>query len=544
MAPRRPSTPQSFTEGQRRRIPGDLLDWYDLNRRPMPWRETTEPYAIWLSEIMLQQTRVETVIPYYQRFRERFPTVEALGKAELDEVLGQWSGLGYYRRARLMHAAAREVTETYGGRFPADVTALRSLPGVGRYTAGAIASIAFGVRAPLVDGNVVRVLSRLIGAKAELSERELYALAGELVPEARPGDFNQGLMELGATVCTPERPRCEDCPLRETCVGRAQGAPSELGRPRTKPKTTKVPLTAAVAVHRGKVLLGKRPSSGLFAGLWEPPMVPSAGPGAAERTFARAGVKLGDALGEVRHVLTHRVLEVSVRQATIVKLGELAPYEALELSTPTGGRALSTLAKKVIAFGTALVALAGAPSTATAAEPVAPPLPAPETSGYLRVVGSLSMGKGLRLSNPYRLDTVLGETASSASLTAAFLDGGLALLFGEPDAIQHGGAVHFGVSVEGVGQPYASACYELAYRADEPFLVHGRVGPAFLLAPDFNVGGEVAGGFSYFFTSGLGLTSELAFDLFYGAATLDSQYSAVPVLSLSLGVVIDYEVLP
>ncbi len=494
---------------------------------------------------MLQQTRVETVIPYFERFRERFPTVHALGGAELDEVLSEWSGLGYYRRARLMHAAAREVVARYDGRFPDDLSGLRSLPGVGRYTAGAIASIAFGKRTPLVDGNVVRVLSRLTGAGTPPSEKTLYALADELVPEDRPGDFNQALMELGATLCTPERPRCGECPLGSSCEGRAQGAPSELGRPRTRTATKKVSMVAAVATLRGRLLLGKRPASGLFAGLWEPPMVEAGSTDDVEGTFGRAGVELGEDVGSVRHVLTHRVLDVRVRRATISKLGELAPYEALELSAATAERALSTLAKKVIALGSAsLLALALLPASAAAAEPVAPPLPAPDGGAYVRVVGALSMGKGLRLSNPYRLDTVLGETAASTSLTAAFLDGGLAVLFGDPDGVQHGGAVHLGVSVEGVAQPFASLSYELAYRADEPFLLHGRAGPAFLLAPDFNVGGEVAGGFSYFFTSGLGLTSELSFDLFYGAATLDSQYSAVPVLSLSLGVVVDYEVLP
>jgi len=526
----------------------------------MPWRETKDPYAIWLSEIMLQQTRVDTVVPYYQRFLRRFPDVGSLAAATEDDVLAEWSGLGYYRRARMLHAGAREVVATWGGSVPATAADLRTLPGIGRYTSGAIASIAFGEQVPLVDGNVARVLSRVAALHGSPSEKALYALAEELVPKARPGDFNQALMELGATVCTPERPRCGQCPIAKECLGRDSAA--ELGRPRTRAKTQTLALTAALVRRGERVLLGKRPRGGLFGGLWEPPMTEATG-AAAETTLKGAGITLGASVGEVRHVLTHRVLEVTVRAGEAERLGALAPYEALELRSAKETPALSKLAKRVLGLGVVAVLLAF-PSRADAAdtndEPAASttsteelptdaataaePPPSPPEGTYLRIFGALSLGKGLRFNNPYRLDAELGDGASSPSFSAAFFDAALALTFGDPDGLQHGGAVHLGVSLEGPTQPYAFAGYEAAYRAGLPFLVHGRIGPVFLLAPDFNVGGEVAGGFSYFFTSGIGLTSELAFDLFYGAATLDSRFSTIPVLSASLGVAIDYEVLP
>ena len=214
-----------------------LLAYYDGGHRDLPWRTTRDPYRIWLSEIMLQQTRVETVEPRYRRFLERFPTVDALAAASAEEVCEEWAGLGYYSRARNLHSAARQVVEEHGGRLPAGATELRRLPGIGRYTAGAISSIAYGLPEPVVDGNVARVLSRLDAVSAPASSAagsaHLWALAGTLARGPRAGDVNQALMELGATVCTPRAPRCESCPLRSGCVARAQGsAESSFTSPR------------------------------------------------------------------------------------------------------------------------------------------------------------------------------------------------------------------------------------------------------------------------------------------------------------------------
>jgi len=199
-------------------VAADVIRWYRDNRRELPWRRTRDPYAVWVSEIMLQQTRVETVVPYWERWMGRFPTVQALAAAPLDDVLAAWAGLGYYSRARNLHAGAREVVTDWGGSVPGRVDALLEIPGIGRYTAGAIASIAFGQPAPLVDGNVARVLARLFAidedVKSAAGSARLWALAADLVPAGAAGDFNQGLMELGATVCTPARPRCGDERMR------------------------------------------------------------------------------------------------------------------------------------------------------------------------------------------------------------------------------------------------------------------------------------------------------------------------------------------
>ncbi|MBC7172514.1 MAG: A/G-specific adenine glycosylase, partial [Polyangiaceae bacterium] len=205
-----------------------LLEWFDRAQRDLPWRRTLDPYAIWVSEVMLQQTRVETVIPYYERFLTRFPTPAALAEAEEDAVLAAWSGLGYYRRARMLHAGAREVVATYGGAVPEAREARLALPGVGRYTAGAIGSIAFGKPEPIVDGNVARVLSRVRfietpPGRAD-TERRLWDEAERLVYGERPGALNQALMELGATVCTPSSPRCTECPIARACAARSKGA--------------------------------------------------------------------------------------------------------------------------------------------------------------------------------------------------------------------------------------------------------------------------------------------------------------------------------
>ena len=239
-----------------RAIPGVLGLWFDAVARDLPWRRDRTPYAVWLSEVMLQQTRVDTVVPYFQRFMKRFPNVSALAAADLDDVLQLWSGLGYYRRARQLHLTAREVTAHHGGVFPAEAPELRALSGIGAYTAGAISSIAYGRREALVDGNVARVLARLEGIDDPIKSpevvRRLWATAARLVPDDRPGRFNEALMELGATVCTPRDPRCDTCPVERFCAARAAGREREIPVTEIKRAVPRIEAVAAVLVDAGR----------------------------------------------------------------------------------------------------------------------------------------------------------------------------------------------------------------------------------------------------------------------------------------------------
>ena len=242
-----------------------LLAWYEANRRDLPWRRTHDPYAIWLSEIMLQQTRVSAVLEHYRVFLERFPNIVALAAASEDAVLAAWSGLGYYRRARMLPQAAREIVERHSGRFPQTAEALRALPGIGRYTAAAIASIAFQESVAVVDGNVERVLHRLEGRA--LSSRQTWQRAQEFLSPSRPGDFNQAMMELGATVCLPREPRCLICPIRQWCV--AQG---EVARTRSISRQRRKQIWCALEHRNGAVRLVRRSRKlSLMAGMWELP---------------------------------------------------------------------------------------------------------------------------------------------------------------------------------------------------------------------------------------------------------------------------------
>jgi A/G-specific adenine glycosylase len=275
-----------------------LLAHYRRARRDLPWRRTRDPYAIWISEIMLQQTRVESVIPYYRRWMERFPDVAALAGAEVDDVLHAWEGLGYYSRARNLHRAAQEVRDRFAGDLPSDPAALRTLPGIGPYTAGAIGSIAFGVVTPAVDGNVKRVLARLLDLPAPTAA-ELHRHAAALVDPDEPGDFNQALMELGATVCTPRSPGCTVCPLRSWCLARVRG--TVLDRPE-RPVRSAIPHRAfAVGVvvdADGRVLVRRRPEDGLLGGLWE---FPGAEVGGAHSVDAGSRLALHAAMGPASH---------------------------------------------------------------------------------------------------------------------------------------------------------------------------------------------------------------------------------------------------
>ena len=307
----------------------ELLRWYDQNARDLPWRRTRDPYAIWVSEVMLQQTRVDTVIPYFDRFLARFPTPAVLAASSEDEVMSAWSGLGYYRRARLLHAGVREVVARYAGRVPEGTEERRPLPGVGAYTCGAIGSIAFDREEPLVDGNVARVLARLELIETPLgradTEKRLWASATALVRGPRPGALNQALMELGAIVCTPTNPRCDSCPLRSECRARAACRVDALPVARAKKPPRDVRLVAVVAsdARDADALFLVRGTEALFGGLHGLPMREGEGRDAAAAALAAADLRATlerRPAGEVRHLLTHRRLHVEVWRASAAKL--------------------------------------------------------------------------------------------------------------------------------------------------------------------------------------------------------------------------------
>ncbi len=250
-----------------------LIKWFQKNRRDLPWRKKNDPYAIWVSEVMLQQTRVETVIPYYERFMKEFPTVEHLARAPLSQVLKAWEGLGYYARARHLHTSARRIWKNYGGGFPEDFDAFQSLPGVGRSTAGAVFSMAFQKPYPVLDGNVKRVLIRLwaFSQPASKIQKTLFEIASGLLPQKNPGAFNQAMIELGATICTPRNPLCLSCPVEPFCRARAEGLENSLP---LKLRTKVLPhydVSAGVIWKKGRVLIARRPLNGLLGGLWEFP---------------------------------------------------------------------------------------------------------------------------------------------------------------------------------------------------------------------------------------------------------------------------------
>lgn len=339
----------------------DLLAWFDLHRRDLPWRRTRDPYAIWLSEVMLQQTRVETALPFYNRFLEKFPTVEDLARAGVEEVLALWSGLGYYRRARQLHAAARRIAEL--GAFPSTLEGLLALPGVGAYTAAAVASIAFGVATPVMDGNVERVLCRCLALeedpKSGSARRQLLAAAEGLLDPARPGDSNQALMELGATLCSPRRPKCLLCPLRPGCRAAREGDPERYPVARAKREGERRRLLVAVVEREGSVLLFRRPEdSVLLAGTWELPWVTVEIDGVPQANTPEAALaaryggtwSLGPRAAGVRHGITYRDLEVDVHRAELSWRGEVGEGMAAGWFDAAGrsGLPLSSLVGKVL----------------------------------------------------------------------------------------------------------------------------------------------------------------------------------------------------
>ncbi|HMP75937.1 MAG TPA: A/G-specific adenine glycosylase [Kiritimatiellia bacterium] len=253
-----------------------LLAWYAASARDLPWRRRRTPYRVWLSEIMLQQTRVDQVIGYYRRFLRRFPSIRALAAAPSGDVLKVWEGLGYYTRARQLHAAAKKIAAEHGGRFPRELDAIRALPGIGPYTAAAIGSLAFGHHAAVVDGNVIRVLTRLFAIADDVGKpsarRAVQALADDLLPRGRAGAFNEALMELGATVCTPRAPRCDACPVRAHCAAFAAGTPTAYPRKAKKAPVPHKHVGAGVVIDaRGRFLIAQRKETSMLGGMWEFP---------------------------------------------------------------------------------------------------------------------------------------------------------------------------------------------------------------------------------------------------------------------------------
>jgi len=314
-----------------------LAAWYGRHQRSLPWRETKDPYRIWISEIMLQQTQVDTVIPYYHRFLKSFPTVFALGAAPLQDVLKAWENLGYYSRARNIHAAARIIVDRFGGRIPDTLTEIKKLPGVGEYTAGAILSIAHEQALPAVDGNVRRILSRVFAIRKPVGDpgeqKKLRELAAILVPAGHPGDFNQALMDLGATICRAKTPNCPDCPVASLCRARLLDLQGIL------PITRKAPaiphrLAAAAVIHNpeGLVLVVQRPATGLLASLWKLPGgfiddIKNIKTGLQQSVKEELGIsiRVGNKRGEVHHTYTHFRATLQAYDCRLLKGGPEAP---------------------------------------------------------------------------------------------------------------------------------------------------------------------------------------------------------------------------
>jgi len=296
-----------------------LLAWYRAHHRRLPWRDTEDPYRVWVAEVMLQQTQAPTVLPYYERFLTRFPTVQALAEAPLEEVLKQWAGLGYYARARHLHRAAQIVVAEHGGQLPADSASLLALPGIGRYTAGAILSIAFHQDAPVLDGNVQRVFSRVFwvrgGPRSDRVKKRLWKLAEEVLPAGEAGDFNQALMEQGALICTPADPQCRSCCLSDLCEAYRRGQPTALPPTAPRPATERREDVVALIWRDGRVLIIQRPLAGVWGGLWEFPRTTRQGQepladGArrAAREVVGLGVEVGDPLPPIKHSVMHQAI--------------------------------------------------------------------------------------------------------------------------------------------------------------------------------------------------------------------------------------------
>ncbi len=352
------STP-TVTPARAQRVQRSLLRWFRAHARELPWRTVPrDPYCVWVSEMMLQQTRVSKVVPYYERFVARFPDVRALAQADLQEVLHVWSGLGYYTRARHLHFSARAIVLRDHGRLPPSVSGLLSLPGVGAYTSAAVASIAFGVPVAAIDGNVRRVLSRLFAIRDvhdPKTARRVIELAQRLVASSDPGAFNEAMMELGATVCTRQSPACDCCPIRASCEAARSGTVDQFPSAQKRARPRSDQLVAAVVCCNRSVLLGCRQPWGLFGGLWEPPCFEVPLKPTHEAWIGAMGEQ--QPAGRIRHVLTHRVFDILVVRVCAprrvrMRLAMLdRPYTQLRWARfdAVHTLALSSMARKVLA---------------------------------------------------------------------------------------------------------------------------------------------------------------------------------------------------
>jgi A/G-specific adenine glycosylase len=334
----------------------NLLRWYRCHRRELPWRDSRDPYRIWVSEVMLQQTRVQAVIPYYEKFLRLFPDMRSLAKAQERALLACWSGLGYYSRARNLRTAAQQIVRDWDGHFPKEYAAARQLPGVGDYTARAVLSIAYGVPLAVVDGNVARVLSRLYALKEDprshRDKQKYLERAEALLARRRAGDFNQAMMELGATICLPAAPRCEVCPLRRHCLAYARNQVAKYPAPRrtVKPKLRRF-VAALVRDVAGRCLLIQRPRSAQrLAGFWELPMWEQDVPDHSSpdsHQFPRDGIALGELLGRVRHSITSNQFEINVRSGRL-KYPTPPPRARWVLPGRTGRLPITTITRKAL----------------------------------------------------------------------------------------------------------------------------------------------------------------------------------------------------
>ncbi|WP_077620862.1 A/G-specific adenine glycosylase [Bacillus sinesaloumensis] len=320
----------------------DLIEWFEKEQRDLPWRQDQDPYKVWVSEIMLQQTRVDTVIPYFENFVSKFPTIEDLAKAEEEKVLKAWEGLGYYSRVRNLHAAVKEVAETYGGKVPNTVGEISSLKGVGPYTTGAILSIAYGIPEPAVDGNVMRVLSRILSVWDDIAKpktRQLFEdIVREIISKENPSAFNQALMELGALICVPQNPACLLCPVQEHCKAFAEGVQKELPVKSKKKAPRAISMAAVVLKNEdGKLLIHKRPEKGLLANLWEFPndeiisdlQTPKEQLTEFLKTGYEVDAKIGQAFTTIEHVFSHLIWNITVFEGEIK--GEIHETDHLKL---------------------------------------------------------------------------------------------------------------------------------------------------------------------------------------------------------------------
>lgn len=333
-----------------------LITWQKVHgRHDLPWQNTCDPYAIWVSEIMLQQTQVAAVIGYYRRFMQRFPTIASLAAAEQEEVMQHWSGLGYYARARNLHAAAQKILDEHNGKFPEDFAAIQSLPGIGRSTAAAIASFAFDVRQPILDGNVKRVFARhfLVEGWPGLPkvEKQLWSLAEELLPPTDMVAYTQGLMDLGATLCTRSKPRCDECPLQDSCASFKNGRTGELPTSKPRKATPEKQATMLILLRDDEVMLEKRPPSGIWGGLWSlPEIAADETPETAAQQRYGVYVERLPVLPNLSHVFTHFRLDITPQPMRVLSMKPLVREAGLVwLSLEDAiGAALPTPVRKLL----------------------------------------------------------------------------------------------------------------------------------------------------------------------------------------------------